>query len=73
MTKGFLNCDEMKVATIETVKVVQKEACSKELDFLKEEIMKPEEVLRSRRKFLLPLSLRKLSPILVDGLLRVGG
>ena len=35
--------------------------------------MKPEEVVRSRRKFLLPSSLRKLSPILVDGLLRVGG
>jgi hypothetical protein len=69
MTKGSLNCEEMKVATIEIVKVVQREAFSKELDFMKEENIKPEEVLRSRRKFLLPSSLRKLSPILVDGLL----
>jgi hypothetical protein len=31
----------MKVTTIEIVKVVQREAFSKELDFLKEENMKP--------------------------------
>jgi hypothetical protein len=55
------------------VKSVQREVYSKELDSLKEENMQQQLVLKSRRKFLPPSSLRKLSPILVDGILRVGG
>jgi hypothetical protein len=72
LAQGPLLCVNMKTATMKVVKLVRKEAFHKELQFLAEENMKPENVLKSRRKSV-PSSVKKLSPILVNGVLRVDG
>ena len=73
LPKGPLLCEEIKAATVEVVKLVQREVFPKELELLKGENMTSEDVLKSQRKSLPSSSLKKLSPILVNGVLRVGG
>jgi hypothetical protein len=50
LPKGPLLCGKMKAATVEVVKLVQREAFSKEIQFLKEDYFSSEEVLQSQRK-----------------------